>query len=281
MPPSRRNKRHGARGRERPSGGWGVAGAALALIVLLALLAGGIWLARSSSVPTDSQTLCRQDQPPPVVTIVVVDVTDGLTQNEQSQVLGEVVRLRDALPRFGMLEIHALGRDALNPHTPRVSLCNPGRGADMNELYQNPRLAEKRWESEFNLRLEETLAEVMSGEDSDQSLILEAIKAISLMRLAQPEFDGVEKRLVLISDLLQHAPGVYSHYSGRPEYEAFSRTPTGSAARTNLQGVQVELHYMQRPRTQVRQDAEHLQFWISHFERNGGVVTKVRKIYGD
>lgn len=281
MPSPRGNRGYSSSGREGRQGRWGIIVALSVLAALVALLAGGMWLARTASIPTDPLTLCRQDQPPPVVAIVVVDVTDGLTATEQSQVLGEVVRLRDALPRFGLLEIHALGREALNPEAPRVSLCNPGRGSDMNELYQNPRLAEQKWESEFSFRLKETLEEVVSGEVSDQSLILEAVKAISLTRLAQPEFDGVDKRLVLVSDLLQHSPGTYSHYTSQPEYESFSDTPSGAAARTNLHGVQVELHYIERPRTAGLQGAEHLQFWVSHFERNGGVVARVKKIIGD
>ena len=281
MPPPRRNRRRYADEKVKQPGPKVPLWVIFTFFPLLALLAAGQWLASSSVVPTDAATLCRQDRPPPVVTTVVIDVTDGLTSGERAQVQGELMRIRDALPRFGMLEVHALGREALDPLEPKFSLCNPGRGTDMNELYQNPRLAEKRWEEGFNLRLEETLAEVVTGEVSGQSLILEAVKSISLMRLAQPGFDGAEKRLVLISDLLQHTPGSYSHYTSKPDYALFASTTPGSAARTSLQDVQVELYYIQRPRTAALQGAEHLQFWISHFERNGGVVNRVRKIFGD
>ena len=219
--------------------------------------------------------------PPPLTHAVIVDVTDTLSDGERLQVLNEVDRIRSQLPRFALIEVYAID-SALSPGVALVSICNPGRGQDMNSLYQNPGMAERRWRQEFRDRLAGTLDAVVAREDSRQSLILESTRVIATHGFGRAALDGSEKHLTVFSDLLQHAPGEYSQYS-RPlsPYAAFRETRYGHATRVNLSGVHVRVFYIERPSTHQLQDGGHQKFWYDYFQASGAVVEGFKKVFGD
>jgi hypothetical protein len=252
------------------------------VVVLGSLMASAYWLAEKNRAPTDPQTLCRTDQPPPVVAVVLVDVTDQLTELERNQVVEEVERLRSTLPRFALIEVYAMGRGRDDMRAPRVSICNPGAGEDMSSLYQNPVLAKARWLKDFKPRLDEAVDSVVTESKGDQSLLMEAIRTASVNTFGRPEFDSAEKQIYVFSDFLQHVPGVYSQYEPAiGDYSSFRESTYGSSVRANLQGVTVKMFYIERSRTKSFQGRSHVEFWIAHFERSGASVMGVKKILGD
>lgn len=233
------------------------------------------------AVPTDGTTLCRTDMPPPVAHAVILDVTDTLSDGERLEVFNRIERVRSRLPRFGLLELYAID-SAAAPGSALISICNPGRGEDMNSLYQNPVMAERRWQEDFHGRLEQALDEVVTQQDSRQSRIMESTRAIATQGFGRAALDGSEKRLTIFSDLLQHAPGEYSQYQ-RPlsPYAAFRETTYGHATRVNLSRVHVQIFYIERPSTHHLQDGEHQKFWYDYFQASGAVVDGFTKIFGD
>lgn len=279
VPRSERRSRSRSRHRDARSSNPLVPGAIV--VLLAALVAGAWWMGQRTSVPTDAGTLCRTDVPPPATHAVLIDVTDTLSSGERVQVLNEIERLRMQLPRFALLEIYAID-SAATPEAALISICNPGRGADMNSLYQNPAMAERRWEEEFRDRLIRTLDDVVTRADSQQSLILEAVRAVATESFGRVALDGSEKHLTVFSDLLQHAPGEYSQYS-RPlaDYGTFRQGRYGHATRTNLSGVHVRVFYIERPSTHHLQDGSHQKFWFEYFQAGGAVVEGFKKIFGD
>jgi hypothetical protein len=252
------------------------------VVVLAGLLVSGYWFGKKNFVATDEESLCRTDQPAPSVNIVLIDITESLSQGEQIQIFNEINRIRDTIPRFGRFEVYALGRSPSDIATPRLAMCNPGRGAEMSELYANPRLIEERWQRNFADRLTQALAEVVSESDGDQSLIFEGIRTISLENFGKAEYDTVEKHLLVFSDFLQHVPGVYSQYT-QPltSYRDFKTTSYYARIKTSLLGVDVTPFYISRPETDMLQTREHIQFWIDYFADGKATVNSVKQIFGD
>ena len=239
-----------------------------------------MWAGRKAAAPTDPETLCRTDLPPPEVHAVLIDATDALSEGERIQVLQEVERLRQGMERFGRLELYAIEPEGLP--TPLLSLCNPGRGRDMNSLYQNPALAERRWSSGFNDRVLVALDKVVTRSESESSPIMESIRSLATRSFGGVERDGAKKRLTVFSDLLQHAPGEYSHYR-KPllSYGNHASTRYGHATRVDLTGVEVDVFYITRPDTHGLQDRAHQTFWLDYFASSGASVQRFKKIFGD
>lgn len=257
-------------------------GSMISAITLIVLICVGLWFGYSESIAVDADTLCRTDQSPPTVQVLLIDITDKLSSGERRQILNEVERIRADVPRFGLIAVYVVGRVRSDSTDSRLTLCNPGKGTEFNSIYQNPKLAEKRWGVDFRDRLDQVLQEVVAEDESDQSLIMEAIRDISIDLLTSPALDGSEKNLAVFSDLLQHAPGRYSHYkSPLLPLNDFRSTKYFAEVSTDLRNVNVQLFYIARPRTEHLQSNSHVKFWAAYLSELGARVQSVKRIFGD
>jgi hypothetical protein len=284
MPP--RDSRRGTRAtnRRRSSGRsdaprWRIA---LYVLILTSLVTVGAWLAFKSNevaVETDPTSLCPTRKAPTEVLAILLDPSEQFSEPARLQIQNELMRVRSRLPRFGLVEVYTVDRVEQRLPEPIIHLCNPGSGADLNRLYQNPDLARKTWNA-FSGRVGAQIDKEMSGPDRSASPIFEAIQAVALRTFGRPEYDGVPKRLVLVSDLLQHVPGRLSMYATVPSFDSFRTAPYFADIRANLDGVSVEVLYLTRP-TVATQGREHVRFWEEYFRSQGAVVESVEKIFGD
>lgn len=249
----------------------GLAAPVLLIIALLGAIGYGWHKANQTNVPTDPSTLCATQQGPNAIHVILIDVTDELSVLAQEEIFQEIERIQARIERLDRLEIYGLGPDEDGVTAPLFAACNPGRGKDMNALYQNPQLAEARWKSEFQVKLKSALGQIVAKEESQRSPILEAIRRISVMTLGQPQFDQSHKRLYVFSDLLQHNPGTYSHYT-RPlqPYDSFLSSGKHPSAQANLTGVEVEFFYISPPKLRHLQNADHFRFWENYVFKSGG-----------
>jgi hypothetical protein len=256
-----------------------IAGAA-ALLVLL--IAGGAALAlkgRAVAVPTDPATLCPTRRSLSEIAVILLDVSDRFSEPQRLQIRSHLARLRDSIPRFGLVEVYTVDRLGRRVTEPVSHLCNPGTGADLSRIYQNPELAKKKWEG-FSAKLNADVDRQISKPPLKSSPIFEAIQATALRTFGKPEYDGLPKRLVIVSDLLQNVPGGLSMYARVPSFESFKTTPYFSRVRTDLNGVSVELYYLIRS-GEARQNRDHLAFWQEYFQHQGAEVESVEKVFGD
>ena len=249
------------------------------LVVLTALLGGLYWKSESLKVEIDKVTLCPIKKSPAEALVVLLDVSDQLSEPQLIKIDNEVERLRDSLPRWGRIEIYVVARGGERLTVPVIQRCNPGTGKDMSKIYQNPDLAKKRWQA-FAQELRDQIKVLMQLPDTGTSPIFESIQAVSLRTFDRPDMDGVPKRLVVVSDLMQNVPGSLSHYRGVPDFEEFAASPYFSRVRCDLDGVDVTLLYLRRSELSV-QGTKHISFWAQYFEAQGATVHEVEPVFGD
>jgi hypothetical protein len=272
-----------SRGGGASSGGaaaWLIGGIVLAIG---ALLVGGGWLYFKSNelrVAADADTLCRVDGAMPEVTVVLLDLSSTLSDVQRLDVKNELTRLRDTIPRFGRIDIFAVDDHAPRVLEPLLRLCNPGRGEDMNQIYQNPQLARQRWERDFASTLGAAIAKLLETPESATSPIFEAIQAVALQTFDDPKLDAVEsRRLVLVSDLMQNVPGHLRMYDGIPAFEQFAKTPYYLDVKADLKNTDVTIFYLQRQSSQ-RLWQPQIEFWSQYFEAQGASVERVLPLSG-
>jgi hypothetical protein len=256
-----------------------IAGAA---VVAAGLVGAGTWLAlksRAVAVPTDPATLCPTKRPPAEVMVVLLDVSDKFSEPQRLQIQNDLARIRDSIPRFGLVEVYTVDRFRRRVTEPVNHLCNPGTGADLNRIYQNPELAKKKWDG-FAGKLRHDIDRQIAAPAHGTSPIFEAIQATALRTFGKPEYDGLPKRLVIVSDLLQHVPGGLSMYEGVPSFETFRRTPYYSRVRSDLGDISVMVYYLVRPEVK-QQDRAHVAFWDRYFQSQGATMEPVEKVFGD
>jgi hypothetical protein len=253
------------------------AGAVAAILII-----GGAILAlkgRSGTVPTDPTSLCPTRRPPSEVMVLLLDVSSRFSEPQRLQLQNQLARLRDSIPRLGLVEVYTVDRLRRRLTTPVNHLCNPGTGAELNQIYQNPQLARKKWD-DFAAKLRADIDGEIKSRPHKTSPIFEAIQATALRTFGKPEYDGLPKHLVIVSDLLQHVPGKLSMYNEVPSFEKFKNSDYFARVRSDLKGVNVLVYYLVRPGVK-EQDRKHLEFWDAYFHFQGADMEPVEKVFGD
>ncbi len=249
------NRRRSANGRNA----LGIVLIILALATLGGLASAALFL---RPPPTEASTLCRMDQPLAAHTIVLVDSTDRLESRHRRKLRAVLAQERARLGQYDRLTIMRI--NVRRPQEPSIlfSQCLPRPPEQANPLFQNARMVQATWDEEFAQALESALRSAGSGGPQRASPIIAALRAVA----ADPEF-GVEiprRRLVLVSDLLEHNPQGFSLYVPDANYSAWvASTPNGPPdfARVDLRVVPID-----RPDNATQQAQAIEAFWPAFFD---------------
>jgi hypothetical protein len=254
---------------------------ALLVLAFVALVSAGIALyvtGQRALVRTDPDTLCPTGRPPAEVVVWLLDMTDEFTEAQRLKIVNELTQLKNEVARFGLIEAYAVSPLEKGVTRPLVHLCNPGTGADLNRIYENPDLAARKWER-FGRQLDAEVDRLMTMPGSQTSPIFEAVQATALRTFNRSEYRKAPKRLVIASDLMQHVPGKFSHYQELPSFDQFRRSPYHTEVAADLSGVGVTLLYLVRPRAPQKWP-EHRRFWEQYFLGQGATVERIEPVYG-
>jgi len=248
--------------RRRGASGRNALGIVLIVLALAVLggLAGAALMLRAP--PTDAETLCRTDAPLGAHTIVLVDSTDRLEARHRRKLRAVLAQERARLTQYDRLTIMRI--NVRRPQEPSIlfSRCLPRPPEQTNPLFENARMVQAAWDEDFAEALESALRSASSGGPQRASPIVAALRAVA----ADPEF-GAEipnRRLVLMSDLLEHNPQGFSLYVPDANYAGWrSASPNGppDLARVDLRVVPID-----RPDNAERQTAAMEQFWPAFFD---------------
>jgi hypothetical protein len=244
-------------------------------LIIVSLLLGtgfGIFYWRTSRAETrvNPTTMCPESGPEGL-TVLLIDATDAITPVQRASLHNEFERLVGRVPVHSAIEVYTVDQVSdrvLLPTGERI--CNPGR--DGSFWTQNPRLIENRWRERFWEPLQKWELQAVDRQPTERSPILEAVQSVAVTEFQREALVGKPRTLVIVSDLLQHTPGL-SHYRAVPSFEEFSRSDYYATVRTSWSGVVVEVIYITRPGTP--QGSQHLEFWREYFAGNGGSLNRV------
>jgi len=233
------------------------------LICLAMLVIGGLGAAALllRPPPTDAETLCRTDAPLAAHTIILVDASDRLESRHRRKLRAVLSQERGRLGQYDRLTIMRL--NVRRPQEPTIlfSKCLPQPPEQTNPLFENARMAQERWDSAFADALDSALRSASAAGPTRASPIVSGLRAVA----ADPDF-GAEipnRRLVLVSDLLEHDPGGFSLYADGADYAAWrAQAPVGAP---DFGNVEVRIVPLDRPDHAARQAAAQAQFWAAFF----------------
>jgi hypothetical protein len=193
-----------------------------------------LWVSRPTPVDRDKVTLCPATAPKDII-VIVVDATDGLPEPAQKEATGRLIDLIEASPEGALLDLRVVdpaykaGRNVL-------TLCNPGDGRGLSEITGNPEMAKRQWRQRFREPLIRALAGSLQPVPSKTSPLLATFQGIALERFTGAQAAPANKRLVIVSDLIEHVPGEYTQYPPADlRYARFRGLPIYRKVRTDLQ----------------------------------------------
>ena len=251
---------------------------AIVNLVIVALLVGavGYMMYRIQPAPYDERTLCLVSDQLPAHTAVIIDKTDEYTPRQADLIKDVIRRTNDRLAVNERITLFELDAEGTFDPSGELTMCNPGRGDQVNPLFSNPRMIEEEYAEKFAGPMDAVLADLVVPKEAPSSPILEAVA-----RLAQTEnFSqrAPRRRLVLVSDMLQNS-NIFTIYGGGGSLPA--NTPTaretadavldryGSA----LRGVEIEVRLIQRDRYVDIQRGALRQYWDAVFADLGVQIT--------
>ncbi|WP_429911545.1 hypothetical protein [Glycocaulis sp.] len=219
-------------------------------IVIVAGVLGAISYAALVLQPEeyDPETLCLVGQTPPH-TVVMIDRTEVRYSPGQARRIHDVIQQARAELEIGeRLSLYELNHRGEIRNTNRFSVCNPGRGDQINPLYRNPNRVQARYDALFDRPLNRALDGLLDLINSPVTPLLE-----SLAELGNHEdfHTGVpRRRVILISDMLQNTQ-LYSVY-GHARADLANRLPDpATIARQiearygrSLAGVEIEILFV-------------------------------------
>ncbi|HSQ60390.1 MAG TPA: hypothetical protein VLT84_08155 [Acidobacteriota bacterium] len=250
-------------------------GIALLAFVFLALVG---MLALQESLRDRNRRIERADVDPTLPstrsTLLLLDVTDPL-----SAVQAEAVRRR-----LGEMEAFEFQRGEL------VTLCSIGQYPDgdarswfrarvpdrsVNALVETASRRAARVDSIFSRPLREALDQALQPSTAERTGLCAAIKEAADLEGFGPTVPS--RRLVLVSDLLENAPG-FSLY--RVPLDSTLQALPGWLRRhaANLQGVEVEVLEVPRPNLDASERSALRAFWKAFFERSGARAVRFRRL---
>jgi hypothetical protein len=145
------------------------------------------------------------------------------------------------------------------------SRCNPGDAASINPLFANAAKAQQRWEADFLTPLLAAANRAAGARRAAKaSPIAQAVRAAAL----EPDFTAPAgaRRLVLVSDLLEHDPAHgFSTYAQNPSLARW-RAAAGGLDAPDLSGVAVRVIALDRAELAERQLAARDALWSPFFE---------------
>jgi hypothetical protein len=261
--------------------GAGAAIGGIALMVLASVALGGLALFYFS-VPQkpklDSASLCPISGPEGI-TVVLVDTSDDLPEPTQRQVLGLLEDQISALPDYHKLDIRVLDIPGGRSRS-LFSKCNPGDGTGLSEWTDNPRLARMRWLETFRQPAKDAVRNSLSPAKAKSSPIMSAIQDIAIDQFSSSAAQKVEKKLIVISDMLEFTQG-YSQYpsAGDLSYQRFKRSPAYLKFRTDLHDAHVKIEYVQQTQAAI-DSVRHIEFWKEWITDNKGTFDGARRLQG-
>ena len=241
------------------------------LIVAATLIAVSViaLMPRMKGEEVDEQLLCPKDSGPVAGIAILFDVSDPLKPIEHKRLRSFFEQRINDAEQNTLIAVGAVG--AVDAETkaqedifPR---CKPMEGKHANELYQNRKKIEERYQNEFLKLFKDKLNEMMHHEPANTSPIMESLQALLV---STPGFvDATYPRhVIIVSDLIQHSE-VFSFYRG-DTWAQFINSKDAQRLAGRLKDAEVEICRIPRPKADV--DMKQVDnFWSRYFRRAGVV----------
>ena len=276
---------------------------ALAAVAALAVIA--VIVVRQTAgdrVERDEGTMCPRGGPA-TVTAVLIDTTgnyDAATRRHVLRTLGNLLARSEPDDLLTVYEMrgdlpadHIEGREVewTLPEA-LAEVCNPGDPGAANPVFENRRMIEQALRERYTEPLARLFSDLAARDAlADWSPLLETIQIVGIDVFGRPEHEGIPRRMVMVSDLVQNSgrltfsrgQGAARRGGGLPDYDRYRATPAARGLSANLEAVDVEILFIERE-SHAADAADGagavIDWWDRWFADQGATVTLVERMAG-
>ncbi|MBU2956805.1 hypothetical protein Q4511_16090 [Paracoccus sp. 1_MG-2023] len=207
-------------------------------------------------------------------TVILLDLTDPLSPAQHTQLLAWLEKEIDDAPRGTQFTMGVVSEDSADWGA-TSPLCKPQDASSANSFTQNARLIDERYQERFLKPLQSNLSRMVKASGASRSPIMESLQALVT---DTPGFvtSNVPRRLVMVTDLLQHSDAL-SFYSGG-DWASFRRSAAYQRMGSTLGGAEVQIYQVPRSAEGVDDPAALEDFWLRYFEVQGAHAPHVKRL---
>ena len=225
----------------------------------------------------------RDPLPPALVSAILIDGTDEISRATREAVITEVIGLAQQADS-GDVFLFATLTDRDGPLVPlRVEKDSPHPDR-CSYLNCNPRMADSVHQVFVASVGDSASIALSAAAPASRSHIMEAVREFSVTFLRRPPYSHLRRRLILVSDLLQHSETL-SLYDMLDRGQAIDLVaimaswPTVSLLDTDLTGTDVIIYYVPR-RAEFEESRDLAQFWSDWVHQQRGLIERVVRLEG-
>lgn len=202
----------------------------------------------SSADNIDPETLCRIGKEGPALKLLI-DKTDPWDQHTQRRLATLIRALKLRLAPHERLSIYILDETGTYSSSPVFDMCNPGRGEQANDLYQNPGRIQQKFEEKFAAPLDALLETLLHPGTAPRSPIIETIQGL--------RGKGAQERLIVVSDMMQNSEEL--SFYGHSQTIIYDEQNDICSMDNPYESVQV--YFINRPAVRVTRKQGIRNFW--------------------
>jgi hypothetical protein len=232
----------------------------------------------SQRVAINKETGCPVDGPVSRA-VVLIDQTDTFSAVQAVDIRNQLDAYKATVPRYGELVMYGFAATEKGLPIPIARVCNPGSEGEIDKLVESSVRARRDWTRLFDEPFRGVVSQVLEPKESQTSPIIETIQAVAVQEFGPSEMSNVQKKLIVVSDFLQHTPSM-SHYGQLPDPTTVLSSDFFRKLRVDLRDVSLDLLYLHRLTKRGRQGSEHLAFWKALLEAQGATIDRIYSVSG-
>ena len=150
----------------------------------------------------DKETLCEYDVIRPAHKVLLVDTTDELTVFHSKYIENDIRELVVGSSMGSRFTVYLIEQKSGGLSEPVFDMCKPNSGENMNIIYENPKIAKRKFEEKFQEPLVALLLNLADVEEQNTSPLVESVS--DLFKLSAFDEQAGKRSIHLYSDLLQN-----------------------------------------------------------------------------
>ncbi len=226
----------------------------------------------------DADTFCKKGIPEQV-TVVLIDHTDQFNEVQKADLERELFNVaNNKIAKNTWLKLIAVSSDPTELLKAEAPFCNPGDDRTVSNLTGNKQKAKKLYEIKYKKKIEAMLQDMLDTKSANASPIMEALQAAAVTTF-KGESAPVIKKLILVSDLLQHTDE-FSMYKEIPDFSSFKQSSYWKKIKSDFSKVEVEILFIRRDGADSLQNSKLIKFWAAYFAEQDALDFKSIPIDG-
>ena len=241
----------------------GVALITVAVLALLVLFLRG----QGSDLVPDSDN-CPVDGSYAAQVAILVDPSDSLTSVQELVARRILETIRAEVPATAEIRIFTLGQAGRGDTASVLRRCVPVHPDSASAFTDALREVRRRYD-DFERTLSDTLSTLLDARGDDVSPLLQGIQ-VAAVSTFQPRRSTIPRKLMIVSDMLQHSAVISFYPPGLPDFGVLMRNPDYGTLRVDLSGVEVLAFFLARAGDAGRIQASGVrEFWEEYFVDQG------------